>query len=184
MPSRPSLAELRKHSEKLRARAHAALTRAKRLEATEAALERRRDTRRKLLLGGVLLRLVRADRRLQADIQDAVREHVATRPRDAVLFERSISELASDDEKGESFDPGVDAQSSLTAEKRDAHRKIILGGIALVLVRSDARLRALIDDAVRLSFASSRRDAELFGLHGAETYLERLGNPTWQARSQ
>lgn len=173
MPSRPSRAEAAKRYERALKRLGASLTKVARAQAAARAQERSQDTRRKLLLGGVLLRLLRADRRLQASVQDAVQEHVAARPRDAMLFERSLGELASDDEKEGAFDPDESAQESLVAEKRDAHRKIILGGIALVLVRGDAQLRVRLDDALRSSFASSRRDAALFGLHEPVPFLQR-----------
>ena len=181
VPSRPSRAEQRKQFERVRARALVAWGRAERAEAAESARERRQDTRRKLLLGEALQRLVQADRRLVVGVRSAVLEHVAARPQDANLFKRSVEERGAPRQTSAAAHPPMDAQAALSRRKRNVHRKIILGAIALKLVRPDAELRSRIEAVLRASIATSPRDIALFELQGTETYLERLCDSSRQA---
>ena len=181
MPTRPSRAEQRKRYETLQARALRAWSRWQRVEATESARERRRDTRRKVLLGSALQGLLRADRRLFELVRSAVQDHVVARPQDANLFKRSVEERVAPRQTAAAGHPPMDAQAVLSRRKRNVHRKIILGAIALKLMRHDAELRSRIEAVLRTSIATSPRDTALFELHGAETYLERLCDLSRQA---
>jgi hypothetical protein len=181
VPSRPSRAELQKQLERLRARALVARGRAERAEATESARERRRDTRRKVLLGGALQSLLRADRRLLVPVRSAVLEHLAARPQDANLFRRSDEERGALRQTATAGQSPQDAQAMLLRRKRSTHRRIILGAIALKLMSLDSELRSRIEAVLRASIATSPRDVALFELQGTETYLERLCDSSKQA---
>ena len=126
-----------------------------------------------MLLGAAMQSLVRADRCLLALVRDAVQEHVATRPRDAGLFEDFFEQLGGAS-KTEPFDPTANVKAMLAARKHDTHRKIIVGALSFELMRRDPRLRARIEAVLMSSAATSSRDAGLFGLHDPVTYLQRI----------
>ena len=162
--------------EKLRVRAVVMRNRWLRVEATESARERRRETRRKVLLGAALQSLVRADRCLRAVVRGAVQEHIAARPRDADLFTRSVQERSAS-----AGHPPMDAKAVLSIRRRDVHRKIVLGAITLKLVQRDSELRARVERVLETLIATSPRDLALFELQGTEAYLERLCDSSRQA---
>lgn len=93
---------------------------------------------------------------------------------DAHLFKRSVEERVAPRRTAAAGQPPQDAQAVLLRRKRNVHRKIILGAIALKLMRRDTELRPRIEAVLRSFVATSPRDIALFELQGTETYLERL----------
>jgi len=171
---RPGSTEgLSQRAEKLRVRAGVLLTRYWQLQAQEAFKERRRDTRRKVVLGSALIELMRHDEKLRVRIRDALEEHFAYRPRDRGTFDGFFEAATSTRDVEEAELPS--AQDEADEGRRDAHRKIILGGTLIPLMRQDEHLRARIQAALESHFATSARDAQVFRLHDPPTFFHDLG---------
>jgi hypothetical protein len=162
----------------LQRRAYVAGIRVAQLQAAAASKERKADTRRKLILGSALTELMRHDESLRVRIAPSLDAHVALRPRDAGLFDGFLAQLDQPSPKRP-----ADAVKAVQERKRAEHRVIILGGILIELMRTDARLRARLVAALEASFATSKRDAAVFGMPGPDNFFVRLAAPAEPLKS-
>jgi hypothetical protein len=140
-----------------------------RREAATASKERKAATRRQFLLGTALTELMRHDDALRAQLAPCLDAHVTARPRDAELFEGFLAQL---DQPPNKF--LMDAVAAVRERKRAWHRAIVLGGILIEFMRTDAQLRARLVAALEASFATSKRDAAVFGMPGPDNFFVRL----------
>lgn len=105
------------------------------IKAREAAAERKKDTRRKIVLGGALLELAKADKRASDIVSNLISG--LTREHDKKLFEKSVRKEAAPEIETPAVQPVAAPAPIPTKEPQGVHALSAMPGYVPPQIRRD-----------------------------------------------